>query len=55
MQMMLEAEPILFDEAVLIPEYYSAVAGLKKPYFKGFVPHDFGGSPDFKYASIEGK
>jgi oligopeptide transport system substrate-binding protein len=53
MQMMLEAEPILFDEAVLIPEYYSAVAGLKKPYFKGFVPHDFGGSPDFKYASIE--
>jgi oligopeptide transport system substrate-binding protein len=55
MQMMLEAEPILFDEAVLIPEYYSAVAGLKKPYFKGFVPHDFGGSPDFKYASIERK
>jgi oligopeptide transport system substrate-binding protein len=55
MQMMLEAEPILFDEAVLIPEYYSAVAGLKKPYFKDFVPHDFGGSPDFKYASIERK
>jgi oligopeptide transport system substrate-binding protein len=55
MQMMLEAEPILFDEAVMIPEYYSAVAGLKKPYFKGFVPHDFGGSPDFKYASIERK
>jgi oligopeptide transport system substrate-binding protein len=53
--MMLEAEPILFDEAVLIPEYYSAVAGLKKPYFKDFVPHDFGGSPDFKYASIERK
>jgi oligopeptide transport system substrate-binding protein len=55
MQMMQEAEPILFDEAVMIPEYYSAVAGLKKPYFKGFVPHDFGGSPDFKYASIERK
>jgi len=55
MQMMAEAEPILFDEVVLIPEYYSAVAGLKKPYFKGFAPHDFGGSPDFKYASIEGK
>jgi oligopeptide transport system substrate-binding protein len=53
MQMMLEAEPILFDEAVLIPQFYSAVAGLKKPYFKGFVPHDFGGSPDFKYARIE--
>ena len=55
MQMMLEAEPILFDEAVMIPEYYSTAAGLKKPYFKGFVPHDFGGSPDFKYASIERK
>jgi len=55
MQMMLEAEPILFDEAVMIPEYYSTAAGRKKPYFKGFVPHDFGGSPDFKYASIEGK
>src|SRR5215211_3482160 len=52
MQMMLEAEPILFDEAVMIPEYYSTAAGRKKPYFKGFVPHDFGGSPDFKYASI---
>lgn len=53
MQMMLEAEPILFDEAVLIPQFYPTVAGLKKPYFKGFVPHDFGGSPDFKYARIE--
>ena len=34
MQMMLEAEPILFDEAVLIPQFSSAVAGLKKPYFR---------------------
>ena len=55
MEMMLEAETILFDEAVIAPEYYRTRAGIKKPYYRGFVDHAFGGSPGFKYASIEGK
>ena len=55
MQMMLEAERILFEEAVLVPEYYRTRAFLKKPYFKGFVSHLFGGDPGLKYAYIEGK
>ena len=55
MQMMLEAEDILFDEAVIVPEYYRTRARLRKPYFKGYVSHSFGGEPAFKYASIEGK
>jgi oligopeptide transport system substrate-binding protein len=54
MQMMLEAERILIEEAATIPAFYSAVAGVKKPYFKGYTPHAFGGD-DYKYASIEGK
>lgn len=55
MEMMLGAETILFDEAVIAPEYYRTRAGIKKPYYKGFVDHAFGGSPGFKYASIKGK
>ena len=54
MQMMLEAEKILIEEAATVPVYYNAVAGVKKPYFKGYTPHSFGGD-DYKYASIEGK
>jgi oligopeptide transport system substrate-binding protein len=54
MQMMLEAERILIEEAATIPAFYAAVAGVKKPYFKGYTPHAFGGD-DYKYASIEGK
>jgi oligopeptide transport system substrate-binding protein len=54
MQMMLEAEKILIEEAATVPVYYNAVAGIKKPYFKGYTPHSFGGD-DYKYASIEGK
>lgn len=55
MQMMIEAENILFDEAVIVPEYYRTRARLRKPYLTGYVSHAFGGEPAFKYASIEGK
>jgi oligopeptide transport system substrate-binding protein len=54
MQMMLEAERILIEQAGTVPVYYFAVSGVKKPYFKGYAPHAFGGD-DYKYASIEGK
>jgi oligopeptide transport system substrate-binding protein len=55
MQMMLEAEKILIDEAVIVPEYYRTRARLIKPYLKNFVANLFGGEPNFKYSSIEGK
>jgi oligopeptide transport system substrate-binding protein len=55
MQMMLEAEQILFEDAVIVPEYYRTRAYLRKLYLKGYVSHSFGGEPAFKYASIEGK
>jgi oligopeptide transport system substrate-binding protein len=54
MQMMLDAEKVLIEDAGTVPVYYAAVAGVKKPYFKGYTPHSFGGD-DYKYASIEGK
>ncbi len=54
MQMMLDAEQILIEEAGTVPVYYAAVAGVKKPYFKNYTPHAFGGD-DYKYAEIEGK
>ena len=54
MQMMLEAEKILIEQAGTVPVYFAAVAGVKKPYFKGYTPHSFGGD-DYKYAKIEGK
>lgn len=54
MQMMLDAEKVLIDEAGCVPVYFAAVAGVKKGYFKGYTPHSFGGD-DYKYASIEGK
>jgi oligopeptide transport system substrate-binding protein len=54
MQMMLEAERILIGQAGTIPVFFAAVAGVKKPYFKNYTPHPFGGD-DYKYASIEGK
>jgi len=55
MQMMLDAEKILFDEAVLVPQYYRTRAYLRKPYLKNYVSHSFGGEPAFKFARIEGK
>ncbi len=54
MQMMLEAERILIEQAGTVPVYFAAVAGVKKPYFKNYTPHAFGGD-DYKYARIEGK
>jgi len=54
MQMMLEAERILIEEAGTVPLYFETDSGVKKPYFKGYAPHSFGGD-DYKYASIEGK
>lgn len=55
MQMMLEAEQILFSEAVMVPEYYEAVVGLIKPYLTNYVSHPYGAEPDWKYARLEGK
>ncbi len=54
MQNMLEAERILIEQAGTVPVFYGAVAGVKKPYFKSYTPHSFGGD-DYKYAKIEGK
>jgi oligopeptide transport system substrate-binding protein len=54
MQNMLKAERILIEQAGTVPMYYNAESGLKKPYFKNYTPHAFGGD-DFKYARIEGK
>ncbi|WP_216212739.1 peptide ABC transporter substrate-binding protein [Amycolatopsis aidingensis] len=54
MRMMLEAEKILFDEAVLAPEYFEAVVGLKKPFLQDFTKHPYGPDPDWKYARLEG-
>ncbi len=54
MQNMLKAEQILIEQAGTVPVYYAAVAGVKKPYFKNYAPHPFGGD-DYKYAKIEGK
>ena len=54
MQMMLDAEQILIEEAGTVPVYYAVYAGVKKPYFKGYTPHPFGGD-DYKYSSVEGK
>ncbi len=54
MQMMLDAEKILIEEAGTVPVYFGARTGVKKPYFKDYTPHSFGGD-DYKYASIEGK
>lgn len=54
MRMMLDAEKILFDEAVLAPEYFEAVVGVKKPFLKNFTKHPYGPDPDWKYASLEG-
>ena len=54
MQNMLKAEQILIEEAGTVPVYFAAVAGVKKPYFKNYTPHPFGGD-DYKYAKIVGK
>ncbi len=54
MQNMLKAEQILIEEAGTVPVYFAAVAGVKKPYFKNYTPHSFGGD-DYKYAKIVGK
>ncbi len=54
MQMMLEAEQVLIEDAGTVPVYFAAVAGVKKPYFKNYTPHPFGGD-DYKYSRVEGK
>lgn len=55
MRMMLEAEKILFEQAVLAPEYYAAVVGLMKPWLKNYTTHPYGAEPDWKFARLEGK
>lgn len=57
MQMMGKAEKILFDEAVLAPEYFEAVVGLVKPYVKHFLDgeHPFGAEPDWKLVGLKTK
>ncbi len=54
MQNMLEAERILIEQAGTVPVYFAVFAGVKKPYFKDYGYHAFGGT-DWKYARIEGK
>lgn len=52
MQAMHEAEKILFDDAVIMPLYYSTQAFVAKPYLKGYFWSVLG-PVDFKTAYIE--
>src|SRR5918993_655341 len=54
MQNMLKAEQILIEQAATVPVYFAVFAGVRKPYFKNFGYHSFGGT-DWKYARITGK
>jgi oligopeptide transport system substrate-binding protein len=54
MQNMLKAERILIEQAATVPTYFQVFAGVRKPYFKNYAYHSFGGT-DWKYARIEGK
>jgi oligopeptide transport system substrate-binding protein len=54
MQNMLKAERILIEQAATVPVYFQVSAGVRKPYFKDYAFHSFGGT-DWKYARIEGK
>jgi oligopeptide transport system substrate-binding protein len=54
MQNMLKAEQILIEQAGTVPVYFQAFAGVRKPYFKNYAYHSFGGT-DWKYARIQGK
>ena len=55
MQMMLEAERIVFEEAVMRPRVLQDPCSPHKALPQGLRRHLFGGEPNFKYASIEGK
>ncbi len=55
MEMMLEAEQILFDEAVIVPEYFRSTVRLQKPYLDGYVSAPYGANPEWKFATLEGK
>jgi oligopeptide transport system substrate-binding protein len=54
MQNMLKAERILIEQAATVPTYFQVFAGVRKPYFKNYAYHSFGGT-DWKYARIEEK
>jgi oligopeptide transport system substrate-binding protein len=54
MQNMLKAEQILIEQAGTVPLYFQVFAGVRKPYFKNYAYHSFGGT-DWKYAQIEEK
>jgi oligopeptide transport system substrate-binding protein len=54
MQNMLKAERILIEQAATVPTYFEVLAGVRKPYFKDYAYHSFGGT-DWKYARIEAK
>jgi hypothetical protein len=54
MQNMLKAEQILIEQAATVPVYFAVFAGVRKPYFKHYGYHSFGGT-DWKYARIEEK
>ncbi len=54
MQNMLKAEQILIEQAATVPVYFAVFAGVRKPYFKDYAYHSFGGA-DWKYARIEEK
>ncbi len=54
-QLMLEAEKLMMEDAVIAPVYQRGSARLVRPYVKGLVDHSFGTDVSFKWVYIEGK
>ena len=52
MDAMGELQQILFDEAVLLPQYEQGIIYLQHPKLKGVTRRVFGPDPDFTYARV---
>ena len=52
MDAMSELQQILFDDAVILPQYEQGVIYLLHPRVKGVVRRVVGADPDFTYASV---
>lgn len=52
MEAMAEIQQILFDEAVILPQYEQGIIYLMHPHLKGVVRRVVGADPDFTYARI---
>jgi len=52
MDAMGELQQILFDDAVILPQYEQGVIYLLHPRVKGVVRRVVGADPDFTYASV---